>query len=82
MPSVRRLVAAHPHMEFDVFGRRIIVERRGDAWASFEPGDDGKRSASRFVIPPDLPEEGLARYLADLFHECARPDQPDVNRIR
>jgi hypothetical protein len=82
MPDVRRLAAAHLHMEFDVFGRRIKVERRGDAWASCEPGDDGKRSASRFVIPSDLPEEGLARYLADLFHESARPDRPDVKRIR
>jgi len=69
-------------LEFDVFGYRIVVERRGDAWASFEPGDDGKRRASWFVIPPDLPEDALAQYLADLYHEAARPDRPDVRRIR
>jgi len=68
-------------MEFDVFGRRLIVERSGDVWATFEPGDDGKRRASWVVIPPDLTEERLAHYLADLFHEAARPERPDVKRI-
>jgi len=69
-------------MEFDVFGYRLIVERRGDAWEVFEPGEDGKRRASWVVIPPDLAEEDVARFLADLFHEAARPDRPDVRRIR
>ena len=69
-------------MEFDVFGRRIIVERHSNAWASFERGDDGKRRASGFVIPPDLPEDALERYLADLFHEAARPGRPGVRRVR
>jgi hypothetical protein len=69
-------------MEFDVFGRRIIVERRGTAWVSFECGDDGKRRAAGFVIPPELPEEALERYLGDLFHEAARPGRPAVRRVR
>lgn len=69
-------------MEFDVFGRRIIVERRGDTWATFEPWADGKRRSLGIGIPSDLPEEALARYLADLFHEDARPDRPDVTRVR
>lgn len=69
-------------MEFDVFGRRIIIERRGDKWAAFEPGDDGKRRPLYLVLPPDLPEGALARYLADLFHESARLERPDVKRVR
>jgi hypothetical protein len=69
-------------MEFDVFGRRIIVERHGNTWASFERGDDGKRRASGFVIPSDLPEDSLEEYLADLFHEAAGPDRPSVTRLR
>jgi len=69
-------------MEFDVFGRRIIVERHGNAWESFERGDEGKRRASGFVIPPDLPEDALEQYLADLFHEAARPGLPGVRRVR
>ncbi len=69
-------------MEFDVFGRRIVVERHGNSWACFERGDDGKRRASDFVIPPDLPEDALERYLGDLFHGAARPGRSDVRRVR
>jgi hypothetical protein len=69
-------------MEFDVFGRRIIVERQGDAWMSFEFGDDGKRRTADFVLPPDLSEDDVEQYLADLFHEAARPDRSEVRRVR
>ena len=70
-------------MEFDVFGRRIIIERQGAAWAAFEPGDDGKRrEALDIVIPPDVTESELLRYLADLCHEGASPSRPDVRRLR
>jgi len=70
-------------MEFDVFGRRIIVERRGTEWIAFDAGGDGKRRPARdIVIPPDVAEGGLARYLADLCHESASPSRPDVKRLR
>ena len=70
-------------MEFDVFGRHIIIERQGTGWAVFEPGDDGKRrEAPDIVISPDVPESGLLRYLADLCHEGASPVRPDVRRLR
>ncbi len=65
-------------MEFDVFGRRVIVEHRGNAWATFERGDDGKRRSASFVIPPDVTEDDLERYLADIFHEAARPGRQAV----
>ena len=70
-------------MEFDVFGRRIIVERHGAEWATFEPGDEGKRRRAPDVfIPPDVTESELVRYLADLCHESASPSRPDVKRLR
>lgn len=77
-----RAAGGGPTMEFDVYGYRVIVERHGDRWVSFEPGDDGKRRASWFEIPPDLPEADLEQYLADLFHEGARPDRSEVKRLR
>jgi len=70
-------------MEFDVFGRRIIVERHGTTWLAFEPGADGKRRAAQgIVIPADIPEDGMAQYLADLCHEDASPSRPHVRRVR
>lgn len=65
-----------------MFGRRVIVERQGDAWMSFEVGNDGKRRAADFVLPPGLPEDDVEQYLADLFHEAARPGRSNVRQVR
>ena len=70
-------------MEFDVFGTRIIVERSANGWAMFYPPQGGKRREVPGIwVPPDLPEENLAQYLADLFHEGASPTHPDVKRLK
>lgn len=72
-----------PHMlRFDVFGRIIGVERQGGAWRLYRldsPG--GRQQLSNLVIPTDLTEADLARYLADLFRESARPGRADVRRL-
>ena len=70
-------------MEFEIFGRRIIVERDGAEWVAFDPGDDGKRRRARDIfIPRHITESELAQYLADLCHESASPSRPDVKRLR
>lgn len=70
-------------MEFDVFGRRIVVERTAAGWSAFHPYEDGKRREVRgLVVPAHLAEEQIARSLADLFHESSSPEHPDVRRIR
>lgn len=67
---------------FDVFGRRLTVERRREAWVVYAPAGDGKRRpAEGVVIPPDLPEADLASYLADLCHEWASAEHPEVKRL-
>ena len=68
-------------MQFDVFGRRIVVERCGDRWACFERGSDGKRRDASFIIPPDVPEDDVELYLSDLFHESADARRPQVTRL-
>ena len=65
-------------LEFDVFGRRILVEATADGWAGFIPGRDGKRRPADFAIPSDLEAPELASYLDDLFHEHATADHPAV----
>lgn len=51
-------------------------------WRPAFVGREGKhRAAPGIAIPPDLPERDLQRFLADLFHESARPDRPDVIRL-
>ena len=66
-------------LRFDVFGREVGIIREGDQWTAVFVGTEGThRPAPAIVIPPELPSSALCRFLADLFHESARPDRPDV----
>jgi hypothetical protein len=62
---------------FDVFGRRIGVTRVGEEWKAVILGADGKHRHG-VEIPSWVEESQLGRYLADLFHESATPERPDV----
>lgn len=68
-------------LEFDVFGRRVVVEATADGWNAFYQGSDGKRRLADFVIPNNLDRTGIARYLDDLFHEFATEDRPRVRLL-
>lgn len=66
---------------FNIFGRIVDVERVGDAWKTWQVGNDGKRGPGGFVVPHDVTGDELEQYLFDLFHEEARPGNGDVRRI-
>ena len=70
--------------EVEVFGRRLLVERTPDGWNACLPGSDGKRGPiSTTLIPPFIvTDDELLQYLADLWHEDARPDRQVVRWVR
>jgi hypothetical protein len=68
-------------LRFDVFGRRVDVERVQHAWVAFVPGSDGKRRPANIPIPAELDANGVARYLDDVFHEGASPEHPKVRLL-
>jgi len=68
-------------LEFDAFGKRILIERTPDGWRAFRPGSDGKRSALDIAIPDFVAEDELLQYLDDLYHELATPSNPCVRRV-
>lgn len=71
-----------PMLRFDVFGRLIGITRTADGWRPVYLGADGKRrEATDVFIPASIPESELPRYLADLFHELATPEKPEVIRL-
>jgi hypothetical protein len=70
-----------PRHRFNIFGRIVDVERVGDAWKTYQVGNDGKRGPGGFVVPHDIAGDELEQYLFDLFHEEARPGNGDVRRI-
>lgn len=66
-------------LRYDVFGYRVGVLREGAEWRAVYVGQDGKhRPAPDVVIPPWVTEAEVPRFLADLFHEAASPERPDV----
>lgn len=69
-------------MKFDVFGRVVEVLRAGDRWSAYYLGGEGKRRPARdIVIPSDLDEPEIRRYLDDLCHEWATPENPQVTPL-
>jgi hypothetical protein len=66
-------------MILDVFGQRIEAIRTEKCWKIFYLGTDGKkRPASDIAVPWSVQEEDLARYLDDLRHEYATPENPSI----
>jgi hypothetical protein len=71
-----------PRLEFDVFGTRVLIERTSSGWRAMYPGSEGKARVARdIVIPADVTEADLRQYLADVCHEWASPERPDVRRL-
>jgi len=68
-------------LRFDVFGRRIDVERTDDGWEAFVPGADGKRRRAQISIPSEFRADEVGRYLGDLFHESASAEHPAVRLL-
>ena len=69
--------------EIEIYGRRLLVERTVDRWQTFLPGDDGKRRSSPGVLIPQfvVTDDELLQYLADLWHEHARPDRQTIRWV-
>jgi len=69
-------------LRFDVYGHAVGVERDGDDWRVVYLGTEGKQSlADDIFLPPTLEKEDLQSYLADLCHEWASPDHPEVRLL-
>ncbi|USD36621.1 MULTISPECIES: hypothetical protein [Ferrimonas] len=69
-------------LRFDVFGTPMSVLRKEGEWWLFRDSDTGARArVYEVVIPPQLTEAELGRYLDDVFHERASPRHPSVRRL-
>jgi hypothetical protein len=67
----------------DVFGTRLLADRTPGGWRLWAPGNDGKRRpVHELPVPAFVSTEAeLLRYLADLCHEGATPERPDVRWV-
>jgi hypothetical protein len=69
-------------IKFDVFGKRMSVQRKDGEWLLFQESNTGVRArVFEVVFPSDLEESGLATYLADIYHETASENHPYVVKL-
>jgi len=68
-------------LTFDVFGKRMVVERAAGGWRVWRPGPDGKRSPVDIEIPAFVAEDELLQYLDDIYHELATRANPCVRCV-
>ncbi|KHT64966.1 hypothetical protein RJ45_03585 [Photobacterium gaetbulicola] len=66
---------------FDVFSTKMSVQQKDGFWLLYKESDTAMRARIYdVVIPPELEEGDLATYLADIYHENATANYPDVRR--
>lgn len=69
-------------IKFDVFGKRMSVQRKDGEWLLFRDSNTGVRArVNEVVIPAELEESELATYLADIYHESATEKHSSVIRL-
>lgn len=69
-------------LKFQVFHQRMSVQRQNEEWLLYRESETSIRArVYDVIIPSDLAEEELARYLADIYHEFASEKYPSVTRI-
>lgn len=68
-------------LRFDVYGLPLEIERDGERWRAYRLGEGKRRELHDLVIPAELPEAGLERFLGDVCHELATPERPRVVRL-
>ncbi|CAH7066248.1 conserved hypothetical protein [Vibrio chagasii] len=69
-------------LKFQVFHQRMSVQRQNEEWLLYRESEASIRArVYDVIIPSDLAEEELARYLADIYHEFASEKYPSVTRI-
>ena len=71
-----------PVREVEVYGHRLLVEHTNDGWKTFQPGVDGKRAPGMSIPAFVVTDDDLLQYLADLWHESARPDRQTIRWVR
>ena len=68
--------------KFDVYGRHVLAEKSANGWKIYYISDNGKRRpADDIMVPVFVTADDIRSYLADLCHEWATSEHPDVSRL-
>jgi len=69
-------------MKLELFGKkRIEICHEGGNWILYSLSEGKRLKLADVVIPGHFSEDEAIVFLADLFHEAATPEFPDIKRI-
>jgi len=69
-------------IKFNVFGKRMSIQRKNEEWLLFNDSDHGMRArVYDIVIPSELVENELVTYLDDIYHEYSSDRSPKVIKL-
>jgi hypothetical protein len=69
-------------IKFDVFGKQMSVIKKEHEWQLFNESDTGIRSrVYDVIIPSDINENELEKYLDDIYHEYSSEKHSKVKRL-
>ena len=72
-------MAGEKSIRLSVFGQFMQLVSSAGGWKAYYTGSDGKRRpAHDVVIPSQIEESEVIRYVADICHEWTSEEHPDV----
>lgn len=68
-------------MRLNTYGKLLEIIRENGTWMIYEVGEGKKSRSNDFYIPSEYNEEQVVRFLEDMLHERATPDNPNIKVI-
>ena len=69
-------------MKLSIYGKKTVqVLREGETWVLYVVADGKRMRSNDIVIPGHYSEDQAIVFIADMFHEAATPEFPDIKRI-
>ncbi len=68
-------------MRLNAYGKLREIIRENETWVIYLLGEGKKSRSNDIYIPSDYNEEQVVRFLEDMLHERANPEEPSIKVI-
>lgn len=69
------------NVKINAYGRLLEIIKENEHWSIYVLGEGKKSLAKDIIIPPTYNEQEALEYLADMLHEAATPQNPDIKIV-
>ena len=68
-------------MKLNAYGKLLEITRENEMWVIYELGEGKKSRSNDVFIPSEYNEAEVVRFLEDILHERATPENPSIKVI-